>query len=91
MPDLFDNFFGRISTTMNGGKSKPRYNMSSQVNTGAFYRYHTNGTNNNSWLPNAMNPLVEKDMEGPSVKEPKARMGSVASMSTTDSSNSMDE
>ncbi|OBA20931.1 hypothetical protein METBIDRAFT_23800, partial [Metschnikowia bicuspidata var. bicuspidata NRRL YB-4993] len=51
MPDLFDNFFGRIATSMNGGKSKPRYGGSSMVNSGPFYSYHSSSTNNNYWLP----------------------------------------
>lgn len=51
MPDLFDNFFTRIGTAMNGGKTRPHYLGASQVNTGKFYSYHENGSNNSSWLP----------------------------------------
>ncbi|ODV81155.1 uncharacterized protein CANTADRAFT_5121 [Suhomyces tanzawaensis NRRL Y-17324] len=88
MPDLFDNFFGKINTKLNGGKTNTHYGASSQVNTGKFYSYHTNGTNNNYWLP-------RKDMGGkPTDTSPakvsvvhedtaiKPRMNSMASMSS---------
>ncbi|RLV87784.1 hypothetical protein JA9_002420 [Meyerozyma sp. JA9] len=51
MPDLFDNFFTKIGSTMNGGKTRHHYSGATQVNTGRFYSYHENGSNNNSWLP----------------------------------------
>lgn len=51
MGDLFDNFFTRIGTAMNGGKSHPHYSGSSQVNAGPFYNYHSSATNNKYWLP----------------------------------------
>ena len=51
MPDIFDNFFGKMSTRMHGGKSTPHYSGASKVNTGSYYSYHSNSTNNNYWLP----------------------------------------
>ncbi|KAM9927470.1 hypothetical protein OXX59_002534 [Metschnikowia pulcherrima] len=90
MPDLFDNFFGRVSTTMNGGKSKPRYGGASQVNSGKYYSYHSSSTNNNSWLPIAK-PKEEKPMDvmdAMEPKEPKPRMDSISSMMSSESANS---
>lgn len=78
MPDLFDNFFGKISTTLNGGKSTPRYGGSTQVNSGKFYSYHMNATNNKSWMP-------IQDFGQTMDDEPaKPRMGSMSSMSSDD-------
>ncbi|CAG86768.2 DEHA2D03740p [Debaryomyces hansenii CBS767] len=51
MPDLFDNLFNRIGTKINGGKTTHHYQGSSQVNTGRFYSFHENGTNNKYWMP----------------------------------------
>lgn len=74
---------------MNGGKSKPRYGGSSQVNTGSYYSYHSSSTNNNSWLP-IVKPKDDKAdmeaMEGLKHQEAKPRMGSVASMMSSESS-----
>lgn len=80
MPDLFDNFFGKISASLNGGKTTPHYGGSTQVNTGSFYSYHSNSTNNKSWMPT-------KDMHEAFAKmedknEVKPRMGSVSSMNS---------
>lgn len=72
MPDLFDNFFGKISTTLNGGKTTPHYGGATQVNSGKFYSYHMNGTNNKSWLPVLdLGEIPPQDL--------KMRSGSVAS------------
>lgn len=51
MPDLFDNFFNKIGTKINGGKSVHHYGGASQVNTGKFYSYTSSASNNNYWLP----------------------------------------
>lgn len=51
MPDIFDNIFNRIGTAINGGKTTHHYQGSSQVNTGRFYSFHENGTNNKYWMP----------------------------------------
>mmetsp|Transcript_6728 Transcript_6728/g.6635 ORF Transcript_6728/g.6635 Transcript_6728/m.6635 type:complete len:103 (-) Transcript_6728:463-771(-) len=51
MPDLFDNIFNRIGAKINGGKTTHHYQGSSQVNTGRFYSFHENGTNNKYWMP----------------------------------------
>lgn len=85
MPDLFDNFFSKFSTTLNGGRSKPHYGGSSQVNTGKFYSYHENSTNNKYWLP----PVKKDDDKMPETMN-KQRMGSVASTMSADSETSMD-
>lgn len=84
MPDLFDNFFGKLSSTISGGKTTPHYGGSSQVNSGKFYSYHMNGTNNKYWL-------TGKEIENTFAEmEPKAelgaRLGSVSSMSSKDKS-----
>lgn len=50
MPDLFDNFFNKIGTKLNGGRSTHHYGGSSQVNSGSYYSYHQNGTNNKYWM-----------------------------------------
>lgn len=79
MPDLFDNFFGKLTSTFNGGKTTPHYGGSTQVNSGKFYSYHMNGTNNKSWMTGKEIEETFKNME-----EPKARMGSVSSMASED-------
>lgn len=79
MPDLFDNFFGRLATTLNGGKSKPHYGGSSQVNTGRYYSYHENGTNNKYWLPRRTSETFVSN------EEVGERKGSVSSALTVDS------
>lgn len=80
MPDLFDNFFVKISTAMNGGKTTPHYGGSTQVNSGSFYSYHHNSTNNKSWMSkkdmnDAMDLINVENAE-------KKRMGSIASMNS---------
>lgn len=50
MPDLFDNFFSKISSTFNGGKTTAHYGGSSQVNAGRFYNAHNNVSNNKYWM-----------------------------------------
>lgn len=85
MPDLFDNFFGKISSAMNGGKSKPHYGGGTQVNTGSYYSYHQNPTNNNYWMAKS------KDVESKSMEEQmamKPRMGSVSLMESQPKSRS---
>lgn len=84
MPDLFDNFFNKMSAKMHGGKTPYHYSMSSSVNTGRYYSYHENTTNNKSWLP-------QKEMAVPPPRknsvmsmesdtgEPRSRMNSVSS------------
>lgn len=79
MPDLFDNFFGKLSSTLNGGKTTPHYGGSTQVNSGKFYSYHMNGTNNKYWMTGKEIEETFKNTE-----EPKARMGSVSSMASED-------
>ncbi|RCK66687.1 hypothetical protein Cantr_02742 [Candida viswanathii] len=51
MPDLFDNFFNKIGSKINGGKTTHHYGGASQVNTGRFYSYTSSPSNNNYWLP----------------------------------------
>ncbi|PSK39583.1 hypothetical protein C7M61_001382 [Candidozyma pseudohaemuli] len=81
MPDLFDNFFGKISAKLNGGKTTPFYGGSSQVNTGPFYSYHMNGTNNKYWMTDAeMAESRKTAQQWQKFSESKARMGSVGSM-----------
>ncbi|KAK8439474.1 hypothetical protein ACI3LY_004336 [Candidozyma auris] len=82
MPDLFDNFFGKMSAKMNGGKTKPFYGGSSQVNTGRFYSYHMNGTNNKSWMTDAE---MEESRRNAQMQSMKPRMGSVGSMDSMES------
>lgn len=79
MSGIFDNFFGKISTTLNGGKSRPSYTGLSQVNTGTFYSYHENGTNNRSWMLKQEIEDSFKSLEEQN-KMNKPRMGSVSSV-----------
>ncbi|EEQ38293.1 putative COX assembly protein [Clavispora lusitaniae] len=85
MPDLFDNFFNKISSSVNGGKTTPRYSGSSQVNTGNYYSYHMNGSNNKSWM-------TSKEIENSFIKAegdpPKPRLGSISSMESDSKSRS---
>lgn len=81
MPDLFDNLYNKISTSLNGGRSTHHYSNASRVNTGRFYSYHENSTNNKYWLP------INKDMQKAAdhiqdTKTVKPRMGSVSSMNS---------
>lgn len=90
MPDLFDNLFNKIGTKINGGRSTHHYGGSSQVNSGSFYSYHSNGTNNKYWLPKskASDPLAAVAQHEDVNKEDiliKPRMNSVGS------SNSIEE
>lgn len=79
MPDLFDNLFNKIGTKINGGKSTHHYQQSSQVNTGRFYSFHENATNNKYWMPvsksfdNSMDKIENRQGQKP-------RMNSLASM-----------
>lgn len=79
MPDLFDNFFVKMSSTWNGGKTTPRYGGSNQVNTGKYYSYHMNGTNNKYWLPIQKNTLGHDDTEMSPKDMNSIRKGSVDS------------
>lgn len=63
MPDLFDNFIGKMSSRVNGGKSRPRYGMNNQVNAGRHYNYHSSATNNTYWMAAA-----KKEEEAPTPK-----------------------
>lgn len=81
MPDLFDNIFTRIGTAVNG-KSRQHYLGASQVNTGRFYSYHENGTNNNYWLPTAKSFDKTMDNVESMNKGRSERMNSVNSMSS---------
>lgn len=88
MPDLFDNFFNKVSAKMHGGKTPYHYSMSSSVNTGRYYSYHENSTNNKSWLPHDQmeastavpaprkNSMISMNSEN---SEPRSRMNSVGS------------
>lgn len=75
MPDLFDNIFSRIGTKINGGKTTHHYQGSSQVNTGRFYSFHENGTNNKYWMPTSKRFENIDDQ-----KTQTPRMNSVASV-----------
>ncbi|RKP29699.1 hypothetical protein METBISCDRAFT_17969 [Metschnikowia bicuspidata] len=79
MPDLFDNFFGKMMSRWNGGKTTPRYGGATQVNSGRYYSYHQNGTNNKYWLPIEMN-RADHDHVMPPKNMNSIRKGSVASM-----------
>ncbi|CAH6719583.1 hypothetical protein CLIB1444_02S11914 [[Candida] jaroonii] len=82
MPDLFDNFFGKINHAVSG-KTPTHYGLSSQVNSGRYYSYHTNSTNNNYWMPRDDKIKVMKqdheDKMNPEMQTPRPRMGSDAS------------
>lgn len=82
MPDLFDNFFGKMSTTLNGGRTKPHYSGSNRVNSGSFYSYHENSTNNNYWMPTGNKDFNKTAAKIETVDGPKPRMGSVTSMNS---------
>lgn len=77
MPDLFENFFGKISQSITG-KSSAHYGMNNQVNTGKYYSYHENSTNNKSWMTSK--EIEDSFAQAESMKEVKPRMGSVTSM-----------
>lgn len=79
MPDLFDNLFNRIGTKINGGKTTHHYQGSSQVNTGRFYSFHENGTNNKYWMPTSksFDNTIDKNDDTNTKKE---RMNSDASV-----------
>lgn len=86
MPDLFDNFFGRIGATLNGGKTPYRFSSGAQVNTGRYYNYHENTTNNKYWMPaekavGQVNPDLGDTLgKIEDTQYVKPRMGSVTSM-----------
>lgn len=87
MPDLFDNFFGKVGKAVNG-KSNSHYSSNSQVNTGRYYSYHNTGTNNNYWMPTSKK--IEDnigDMKEPTDTDMRYsnRMGSVSSNMSMDS------
>lgn len=84
MPDLFDNFFGKMSAKMNGGKTKPNYGGASQVNTGRFYSYHMNATNNKYWMTDKEMEESRRAAQNMEAMN-KPRMGSVGSMESMDS------
>lgn len=84
MPDLFDNFFSRISTSITG-KSPSHYGMNNQVNTGRYYSYHENGTNNKSWMTT---DEIKDSFAQAEAMEVKPRMGSVSSMESESKSRS---
>ncbi|KAK6461150.1 hypothetical protein DFJ63DRAFT_337055 [Scheffersomyces coipomensis] len=78
MPDLFDNFFNKLNTKINGGKTTHHYGGASQVNTGSFYSYHSTANNNNYWLPKDKKEAgvgVTSDMDD----TPRSRFNSVSS------------
>ncbi|KAG7191404.1 uncharacterized protein KQ657_003448 [Scheffersomyces spartinae] len=60
MPDLFDNFFAKIGTKLNGGHLLSHYQMSNQVNTGSYYHYHSLALNNHYWLPQQKKEMSEE-------------------------------
>lgn len=68
-----------MSSRWNGGKTIPRYGGANQVNTGRYYSYHENGTNNKYWMPTEKNK-VDHDKEKPPVDMNSLRKGSVDSM-----------
>lgn len=63
MPDLFDNFFDRVGNAFGAKNTGQRNLFSSQVNTGRFYNFPQNGTNNNYWLPRADLTKIKQKME----------------------------
>ncbi|KAK6198659.1 uncharacterized protein RJT21DRAFT_50359 [Scheffersomyces amazonensis] len=76
MPDLFDNFFGKINTKINGGKTTYHYGGANPPNTGSFYSYHSTANNNNYWLPKA------KQDDDKIVIEAKERQSSITSINS---------
>lgn len=87
MPDLFDGLFNKIGTKINGGKSVHHYGGASQVNSGSFYSYHSNSTNNKYWLPrkpsdpnSAMADIAQKEGVNKEDVILKPRMGSINSL-----------
>lgn len=85
MPDIFDNLFGKISQSITG-KSPAHYGMNNQVNTGKFYSYHENGTNNKYWMPTSSE--IKDSFEADSAQQVKPRMGSMSSMDSESKSRS---
>lgn len=81
MPDLFDNFFNKIGTAING-KSNQHYLGSSQVNSGSFYSYHSSGTNNAYWLPTKKPQKKAEDLLMNQESQPieRQRMSSIISI-----------
>lgn len=64
MPDLFDGFFGKVLSRMNGGKQQKRHYSLGQVNTGNYYMHHSLTTNNGYW----MTPKREEEKPMPPVE-----------------------
>lgn len=60
--------------------------MNNQVNTGRFYSYHENGTNNKSWMTSK--EIEDSFNQAESMNEVKPRMGSVTSMDSESKSRS---
>ncbi|CAI5758030.1 unnamed protein product [Candida verbasci] len=78
MPDLFDNFFNKITTKFSGGHTTHYYGGSSQVNTGKFYNYHSTPNNNNYWLPTKKKEEETKDVKDRDELLNRSRFNSVA-------------
>ncbi|KAG7665291.1 uncharacterized protein J8A68_001347 [[Candida] subhashii] len=83
MPDLFDGFFTKLGTKLNGGKSVQHYGGASQVNTGKFYNYYSSPTNNNYWLPR--DQLQQQQQQDVVIPVDKARSSSITSMNDEES------
>lgn len=77
MSGIFDNFFGKIQTSITG-KSPTHYGMHNQVNSGRYYSYHENSTNNKSWM--TKDEIKDSFAKADAMDEIKPRMGSVSSM-----------
>lgn len=86
MPDIFDNLFGKITQSITG-KSPAHYGMNSQVNTGKFYSYHENGTNNKYWMPTS-SEIKDTFGEADTSQLVKPRMGSMSSVDSESKSRS---
>lgn len=84
MPDLFDNFFGKVSYAVTGKNPKPHYASASLMNSGKIYSYHNTTSNNNYWLPTAKKIDGTMSMEDDGSQKVKARMGSVASTASSE-------
>lgn len=90
MPDLFDNFFNKIGSKFNGGKTVHHYGGASQVNTGSYYSYHNTPTNNKYWLPRETSTVQmaggfdEEDFEKPRKQSLSGIAGYMAKSESSD-------
>ncbi|KAK6457346.1 uncharacterized protein RJT20DRAFT_1918 [Scheffersomyces xylosifermentans] len=78
MPDLFDGFFNKINTRING-KSTPHYGGATQVNTGKFYSYTNSASNNHYWMSKSETSMQTGETEVIPIKQRTMSVNSITS------------